>query len=222
MSANTKRIARELELFQKNAQTNINKIYVTSVNDNLLDLRGLIIAPNDTPYQGCFLYFSITPENYPYSPPKMKFLTPFSSDCRIHPNLYADGKICLSILGTWGSQEWSPFLTFEKVLITIQGLLSENPITHEPSYENTHLSQKRATDYAVQSRWLSLLCVKHTLLNKHILPEEFQTVVQEYFDTNKEVYLKSIDLLKPYDREQIHTIHGHHTVDIESILPFFS
>ena len=37
---------------------------------------------------------------------------PHPSFCRFNPNLYADGKVCLSLLGTWhggdSSEKWDP------------------------------------------------------------------------------------------------------------------
>lgn len=54
---------------------------------------------------------------------------------RFNPNLYKNGKVCLSILGTWTGPAWSPALTLEKVFVSIQSLLSEQPYTNEPGYE---------------------------------------------------------------------------------------
>ena len=48
--ANTKRIAKELEQFNKNENSNL--VYLCAIDDNLLDLRGLIIGPSDTPFEG--------------------------------------------------------------------------------------------------------------------------------------------------------------------------
>ena len=56
--ANTKRIAKELEQFNKH-DSDSNRVYLCTVEDNLLDLRGLVIGPTDTPFEGAFLYFSI-------------------------------------------------------------------------------------------------------------------------------------------------------------------
>ena len=38
------------------------------------------------------------PEDYPYSPPIVYY---HSVGPRIHPNLYENGRVCLSLLGTW-------------------------------------------------------------------------------------------------------------------------
>lgn len=49
-----------------------------------------------------------------------------SSGRRINPNLYENGKVCLSLLNTWNGDEdemWSPSSTLLQVLVSIQGLV---------------------------------------------------------------------------------------------------
>ena len=217
--SNTKRIAKELEQFAKN-DSDKNLVYLCAVDDNLLDLRGLVIGPSDTPFEGAFLYFSIIPDNYPNSPPKVQFLTPYSGECRMHPNLYQTGKVCLSILGTWGKMDWSPLLTFEKILLTIQGLLDDNPITHEPSFENVSKNEKRGMDYSVQSRWLVLNSVMY-MLKRDDVPSVFKKIMRDFFETNLILYQKSVKELEAYHGEVIKTIHGAHKIDISKLTDFY-
>lgn len=215
MSTNTKRIGKEIVNFQK-AQH--NNLFLCEINDDLMDLRGLLFGPEDTPFEGGFFYFSIIPEDYPNSPPKVKFLTPYSSTCRIHPNLYACGKVCLSILGTWGQKEWSPLLTFEKILLTIQGLLDNNPLSHEPSFET--IKGQKAEEYTVQSRWLVLNSVIKMLERKD-LPDMFMFKIREYFVNNFGKYMKSLEILGKYHNKSIQTIHGTHKIDVEVLRKLF-
>jgi ubiquitin-conjugating enzyme E2 R len=42
------------------------------------------------------------PQDYPFSPPDLAFLTPL-----YHPNIYADGRVCISILHPPGEDEMS-------------------------------------------------------------------------------------------------------------------
>jgi ubiquitin-protein ligase len=209
MATNTKRIGKELEKFYKSGH---NTIFLLANDDNLLDLRGLVIGPDDTPFEGTFLYFSIKPENYPNDPPKVKFLTPYSVACRMHPNLYAEGKVCLSILGTWGNMEWSPLLTFEKILLTIQGLLDNNPIAHEPGFEKA--DKNKCEQYAVQSRWLALNSVIH-MLNRKDLPQYFIEKIREYFTNNFQKYMKSLKILEQHHNKTYNTIHGNHIINTQ-------
>jgi ubiquitin-protein ligase len=49
------------------------------------------------------------PHNYPNESPLVRFCS-FLTD-KINPNLYADGNICLSLLGSWygdGVELWNP------------------------------------------------------------------------------------------------------------------
>ena len=54
---------------------------------------------------------------------------------RIHPNIYVNGKVCLSILGTWSGPSWTHTMDITTVLLTIQSLLDNNPLANEPGYE---------------------------------------------------------------------------------------
>jgi len=74
---------------------------------------------------------------------------------RLNPNLYACGKVCLSLLGTWQGQsceKWNPAQsTMLQVLISIQALvLNEKPFYNEPGYERNANSAEglaNALDY---------------------------------------------------------------------------
>lgn len=212
---NTRRISKEIEIFLKSEETRRNHIHLTTIDDDLLHLRGLVFGPVDTPFEGCPLYFSIHPLDYPHHPPKVKFLTPFSPTCRMHPNLYADGKVCLSILGTWSQNEWSPFLTFEKILLTIQGLCDTNPLSHEPSYERLKEDSRDAKEYTVRARWLALYSTFSMMEKISTLPVSFQEILLTYFTEHSSLYQKSIDLLRPYHLQEISTIHGKSFIDVD-------
>ncbi len=59
---------------------------------------------------------------------------------RFNPNLYSDGKVCLSLLGTWRGQSgenWDPkFSTLLQVLLSIQSIImSDDVYFNEPGYE---------------------------------------------------------------------------------------
>jgi hypothetical protein len=47
---------------------------------------------------------------------------------------YVDGKVCLSILGTWSGPGWAPVQTLMSVLLSILSLLSAAPYHNEPGY----------------------------------------------------------------------------------------
>ena len=50
---------------------------------------------------------------------------------RFNPNLYRNGKVCLSILGTWSGPGWSPVQSISSVLLSIQSLMNTKPYHNE-------------------------------------------------------------------------------------------
>ncbi|XP_078373848.1 ubiquitin-conjugating enzyme E2 Z-like isoform X2 [Oculina patagonica] len=111
-------------------------LYIAADENDISKVHALVIGPRGTPYEGGFFYFLIcfTPE-YPIKPPKVIFMTTGNGRVRFNPNLYKDGKVCLSILGTWSGPAWSPAQTLSSLLISIQSLLNEKPYHNEPGYE---------------------------------------------------------------------------------------
>lgn len=89
-------------------------------NDNIFLWEASILGPTETPYEGGIFKLVIRfPENYPFKPPKINFITKI-----YHPNINKSGGICLDILKT----QWSPALTISKVLLSICSLLTDpNP-----------------------------------------------------------------------------------------------
>ena len=81
------------------------------------------------------------PAGYPNVPPIVELATTGGGTVRFNANLYADGKVCLSLLGTWNavheSEKWQPGQsTLDQVLLSIQAqIMTEEPYFNEPSYE---------------------------------------------------------------------------------------
>ncbi|VDK65181.1 unnamed protein product [Anisakis simplex] len=121
----TKRIAKELASMPNTLPLNASNSIFVCVDEGRCDIvKVLISGPDDTPYQnGLFEFDVFFPTSYPFSPPKCAFLTTGAGNVRFNPNLYNDGKICLSILGTWEGrpeEKWNPYCSLLQVLISIQ------------------------------------------------------------------------------------------------------
>jgi ubiquitin-protein ligase len=110
--------------------------------ERLDKIRALITGPEGTPYEsGCFFFDVFFPPQYPQIPPLMILETTGGGVARFNPNLYSDGKCCLSLLGTWHAgnetEKWnSSTSTLWQVLVSIQSqVLVPEPYYNEPAYE---------------------------------------------------------------------------------------
>lgn len=100
-------ISKEVGLLSRHLPAGI---FVKQYEDRMNLLSLLILGPKDTPYEGCpFLFDVYISERYPNEPPKVFYLSFVSG--KLNPNLYENGRICLSLLGTWegdASESWIP------------------------------------------------------------------------------------------------------------------
>ncbi|CCX32307.1 ubiquitin-conjugating enzyme/RWD-like protein [Pyronema domesticum] len=115
MSNQKRRIMKELDDMSKDVASGVR--FTIPNSDNLQQIRGIFTGPPDTPYAGGTFEIDIQlPENYPFVPPKMKFIT------RVwHPNVSSmTGAICLDTLAT----KWTPVLTIKTALLSLQSLLA--------------------------------------------------------------------------------------------------
>ncbi|OWK50511.1 Ubiquitin-conjugating enzyme E2 Z, partial [Lonchura striata] len=111
-------------------------MFVVPDPQDMTKIHALITGPFDTPYEGGFFLFLFRcPPDYPIHPPRVKLLTTGNNTVRFNPNFYRNGKVCLSILGTWTGPAWSPAQSISSVLISIQSLMTENPYHNEPGFE---------------------------------------------------------------------------------------
>jgi len=128
-----KRLQSELKQYYKESN------YFYSIEPdikNFLIWNVLLIGPPETPFEGgifkCQFKF---PSDYPNKPPEFKFICPI-----IHPNIYTDGKVCISILhegkDEWGyediSERWNPSHSVNSVLMSILSILT-NPNFESPA-----------------------------------------------------------------------------------------
>lgn len=88
--------------------------------DDLYTAYLCLLGPAASPYQdGLFLVRFSFPTDYPFKPPKVKFETKI-----YHPNINTDGCVSMELL----SSEWSPALTFKKLVPAFEELLlAPNP-----------------------------------------------------------------------------------------------
>lgn len=114
----TKRLAQELKDLHENPVENCSAGPIKE--NNLMHWVGMIIGPENSPYNGGIFNLDIQfSAEYPFKPPRIIFTTPI-----YHCNIAKNGGICLDIL----KDQWSPSLTISKVLLSICSLLCDaNP-----------------------------------------------------------------------------------------------
>ncbi|XP_074629469.1 ubiquitin-conjugating enzyme E2 G2-like isoform X2 [Acropora palmata] len=98
--------------------------------ENFFEWEALITGPEGTPFEGgVFTTRLVFPPDYPLSPPKMRFTCDM-----FHPNVYPDGRVCISILHAPGddpmgyessAERWSPVQSVEKILLSVVSMLAE-------------------------------------------------------------------------------------------------
>jgi ubiquitin-protein ligase len=140
-----KRLAREMRDLRGKMTLPVHAagaVYVRHDAHRLDIIRACVTGPEGTPYEGGLFFFDVfAPSGYPQIPPLLELETTGGGVARFNPNLYADGKVCLSLLGTWhggaASEKWNPATSsLWQVFLSIQGMiLVPEPYFNEPAYE---------------------------------------------------------------------------------------
>jgi ubiquitin-protein ligase len=130
------------------------------IHFNELDINHVIIMirGQEGPYEFCqFLFHIRFSDDYPMTPPIVKFC---SSDgkTRLNPNLYIEGKVCLSILGTWQGDPWTSVMTIKTVILSIMALvMTGEPLRNEPGLESSPADKIETYNQIVEYASLNIL-----------------------------------------------------------------
>lgn len=131
-----KRILADITELQKPIYSD-SGIYYSANDSDITNGFACVFGPEGTPYEDCPMIYSFSiGTGYPFDPPNVLFRT-YDGITRFHPNMYREGKVCLSILHTWEGPKWASTMRLSTILITLQSLMDTNPIMHEPGYTNT-------------------------------------------------------------------------------------
>ncbi|XDV13533.1 hypothetical protein PO909_001920 [Leuciscus waleckii] len=162
-------------------------MFVVPDPHDMTKIHALITGPFDTPYEGGFFLFLFRcPPDYPIHPPRVKLITTGHNTVRFNPNFYRNGKVCLSILGTWTGPAWSPAQSISSVLISIQSLMTENPYHNEPGFEQErHPGDSKNYNECIRHETMRV-AVCDMLEGKVPCPEALWSVMEksflEYYD----------------------------------------
>ncbi|CAL8461877.1 g1408 [Coccomyxa elongata] len=144
-----KRLMRDFRRLQQDPPQGVNG----SPNpDNIMLWNAVIFGPEDTPWDGGTFKLSLQfTEEYPNKAPVVKFVSNI-----FHPNVYADGGICLDIL----QNQWSPIYDVSAILTSIQSLLSDPNPNSPANSEAARLYSENRREYirrvkeVVQASWM--------------------------------------------------------------------
>ena len=215
-----KRLVKDVKDIIKKPLTDNVFIYSHS-EDNLLKVYAVVFGPLDTIYEnGAYLFEFNFPKTYPFSPPKLTYLTN-NGKTRFNPNLYRNGKVCVSILNTWRGPGWTSCMTIRTVLITLTTLLHNKPLLNEPGVTESHRSFN-SYNKIIQYRNFDT-SIRH-ILTKKILPKSFLSLwplIKNHFEKNKEKITDKLDFLiknEPVPKEYYSSIYSMNcTVDYKYI-----
>jgi len=135
-----------------------------------LTLALIVTNPDSLYHGGYFKARMIFPKEYPYRPPEFKFLRPIW-----HPNIYEDGRLCISILhapgedimsGESAGERWSAAQSVESVLISILSLLDDAEVSSPANVDAGVMLRKEPEKYKAK-------VAEDVKMSKKDIPEGF-------------------------------------------------
>ena len=198
-----RRMYTDIKQFQA-ANLENDGIFCSFNEDDLFDVKAMVVGPKDTPYEDGFYFFRLTfPKNYPFAPPKAVFETRYNTThakLRFNPNLYANGKVCVSLLGTWSGPQWEPCQSLYSILLAFQTLLVEEPLTNEPGYSKVTPSQAK----------------KHQTYTAMVAFENYRVAILRMLDHPPEGFEAFIPIMQQWTHQRAAAIEARLTKAVEA------
>ena len=179
-----RRLVKDFKRLQKDPPSGVS---AAPQENDIMKWNGVIFGPDDTPWDGGTFKLTLEftevhtraprdrcrrlrcatrrahacspratvfsrAQDYPNKPPKVKFVSKI-----FHPNVYADGAICLDIL----QNQWSPIYDIAAILTSIQSLLNDPNPNSPANAEAARLWQENRREYAkrvkevVEQSWVA-------------------------------------------------------------------
>ena len=180
-------------IYYKHDEENIYKGYALIIGNNLLHM---ILVIN--------IFFNI---NYPFEPPTVIFKT-CDGMTRFNPNLYINGKVCLSILNTWNGEGWTSCQTISSVLLVLSSILNSNPLTNEPGIKMTNLDNDNYNNLLIYKNIEFSIIKQIQYLNDDLNTslkdfKQFRSIINEKFIENREKIVENLNKIKYLDKQTI-------------------
>lgn len=149
-------LTKQLRQLSKNSDFSIGLI-----DENIFEWRVVIEGPPGTSYAGGFFPAQLSfPKDFPHSPPKMRFLTKQF----LHPNVYEDGTVCISILHEpvhdqfneqeQMSEKWRPVIGIEAILVSVISMLADPNFSSPANIDASVLLRNKPDEYNKKIRLL--------------------------------------------------------------------
>lgn len=184
-----KRLVKDVKEIMKNPLTNQGIFYQHDETD-MLKGYAMIVGPSETPYEDGFYFFEFNfPSNYPYSPPVVIYSTN-DGKTRFNPNLYVNGKVCVSVLNTWKGEGWTSCQTISSILLTLCTLLCIDPILNEPGVNRHHKDFDSYNEIVEYKNLEVAIC--GMVLRLYFIPK-FEMFYPILIDRFKEKYKKIVE-----------------------------
>ncbi|XP_043683034.1 (E3-independent) E2 ubiquitin-conjugating enzyme UBE2O [Vespula pensylvanica] len=187
-------VSKELKLLRSSLPPGV---WIKGFEDRI-DLYSVMFrGPEKTPYEdGLFLFDFQLSADYPAAPPLCHYISYCSE--RLNPNLYEDGKVCVSLLGTWsgrGTEVWTSSSTLLQVIVSIQGLiLVSEPYFNEAGFEKQKGSQQGRENSRMYNEMVVLKLVQAQTKLLQYPPLVFKDIIIAHFKRHAERFLQRLDL----------------------------
>jgi len=103
------------------------------------------------------------PQEYPNLPPSLRVTSKI-----FHPNIYPDGRVCISVLhspgddalsGESANERWTPDRSLDSVLYSVVSMLGEPNVSSPANVDAAKVFRERPEDYCT----IAKQCVQATL-----------------------------------------------------------
>ncbi|KAK4405362.1 putative ubiquitin-conjugating enzyme E2 23 [Sesamum angolense] len=192
-----KKVQQDWHILQNNLP---ESIYVRVYEDRMDLLRAVIVGAYGTPYQdGLFFFDFHLPPEYPDVPPSAYY---HSGGWRINPNLYEEGKVCLSLLNTWtgrGNEVWDPSTSsilqdFEELVLEHFRKRGRYILKACDAYMKGHLIGSLAKDASISDANMNSNSVGFKLMLTKVVPKLFSALSEIGADCQEFEHLNQIKL----------------------------
>lgn len=199
---NIKRLIGDVKNIIKNPLTQ-HGIYYSHDENDILKGYALIIGPKECVYDsGAYLFEFFYPTTYPFSPPVVKYKTN-NGYTRFNPNLYKNGKVCISLLNTWRGDQWSSCQNISTILLNLVSLLNNTPLLNEPGITESNQDFPKYNKI-IQYENINFAILK--FLNKDYFIngfENFYEIYKKYMQENYYRIKKKLEELQKEKKEEV-------------------